>query len=121
MSGLTRTRLAKSVHDASGGMFRRLLTEKCGRWAKSLVVIDRWLPTSKTCSACGVVKEAAPLSMRTFECGSCGLVMDRDRNAALNILAAGRAERLNACGADVRPATRAVGVEARTQRDRAPA
>lgn len=119
VSGLARTRLAKSVHDASWGAFRRLLTEKCARYGRELVIIDRWLPTSKTCSGCGAVKEAAPLSMRTFECGACGLVMDRDRNAALNILAAGRAERLNACGADVRPATRAVGVEAGTQRGRA--
>lgn len=121
VSGLARTRLAKSVHDASWGMFRRLLTEKCGRLGRELVVIDRWLPTSKTCSGCGVAKEAAPLSMRTFECAACGLVMDRDRNAAWNILAAGRAERLNACGADVSPAVRAVGVEAGTQRDRAAA
>lgn len=56
VSGLARTRLAKSVHDASWSMFRRLLTEKCGRWGRELVVIDRWLPTSKACSACGAVK-----------------------------------------------------------------
>lgn len=121
VSGLARTRLAKSVHDASWGMFRRLLTEKCRRWGRELVVIDRWLPTSKTCSVCGVMKDAAPLAMRTFECAVCGLVLDRDTNAARNILAAGRAERRNACGADVRPATRAVGAEAGTQRDRAAA
>lgn len=121
VSGLARTRLAKSVHDASWGAFRRLLAEKCARWGRELVVIDRWFPSSKTCSACGVVTDAAPLNMRTFECAACGLVLDRDVNAARNILAAGRAERLNACGADVRPATRAVGAEAGTQRDRAAA
>ncbi|WP_460954478.1 RNA-guided endonuclease InsQ/TnpB family protein [Parasphingorhabdus pacifica] len=55
VSGLARTRLAKSVHDASWGTFRRLLTEKSARYGRDLVVIDRWLPTSQTCSVCGSV------------------------------------------------------------------
>ncbi|MBA8826398.1 putative transposase [Saccharopolyspora lacisalsi] len=112
VSGLARTRLAKSVHDASWGGFRRMVEYKAARHGRELVVIDRWLPTSKTCSGCGVVQQSAPLSMRTFECAACGLVLDRDTNAARNILAAGRAERRNACGADVRPPSEAVGVEA---------
>ena len=97
------------------------LAEKCHRWGRELVLIDRWVPTSKTCSTCGAVTEAAPLSMRTFECAACGLVLDRDTNAARTILAAGRAERRNACGTDIRPTVRAVGGGAGTHRDRAAA
>ncbi|GAB3279038.1 RNA-guided endonuclease InsQ/TnpB family protein [Parasphingorhabdus pacifica] len=118
VSGLARTRLAKSVHDASWGTFRRLLTEKYARYGRDLVVIDRWLPTSQTCSVCGSVDGKKPLSVREWEC-PCGAVHDRDTNAARNILAAGRAERRNACEDQVRPATRAQVDEAGTHRDRA--
>lgn len=111
VSGLARTRLAKSVHDASWGTFRRQLEYKAQRYGRDLVIIDRWLPTSQTCSDCGRLDGPKPLDVRTWSC-PCGAVHDRDQNAAQNILAAGRAERRNACGADVRPATRAVGVEA---------
>ncbi|ASU79771.1 transposase [Actinopolyspora erythraea] len=111
VSGLARTRLAKSVHDASWGAFRRLLDEKAARYGRQLIIINRWLPTSQTCSACGRIDGAKPLSVRTWSC-PCGAVHDRDRNAARNILAAGRAERRNACGGDVRPHTGAVAAEA---------
>ncbi|MHA6804368.1 RNA-guided endonuclease InsQ/TnpB family protein [Salinifilum ghardaiensis] len=111
VSGLARTRVAKSVHDASWGTFRRQLEYKAARYGRHLVIIDRWLPTSQTCSDCGRLDGSKPLDVRTWLC-PCGTVHDRDQNAAKNILAAGRAERQNACGADVRPATRAVGVEA---------
>ncbi|NYH80411.1 putative transposase [Actinopolyspora biskrensis] len=120
VSGLARTRLAKSVHDASWGTFRRLLEEKAARYGRELVIIDRWLPTSQTCSDCGRVDGTKPLSVRTWPC-PCGATHDRDRNAARNILAAGRAERQNACGPDVRPHTGADGDEAGTQRSAAPA
>ena len=111
VSGLARTRLAKSVHDASWGEFRRQLEYKAARYGRQLVVIDRWLPTSQTCSACGRVDGPKPLDVRSWAC-PCGAVHDRDVNAAKNILAAGRAERQNACGVDVRPHAGAVGVEA---------
>ncbi|MFI7007031.1 zinc ribbon domain-containing protein [Streptomyces sp. NPDC050145] len=48
---------------------------------------DRWYPSSKTCSGCGAVKAKLPLHIRTFECDACGLVIDRDANAALNLAA----------------------------------
>ena len=115
VSGLARTRLAKSVHDASWGEFRRQLEYKAARYGRQLIVIDRWSPTSQTCSDCGRVDGPKPLSVRTWAC-PCGAVQDRDRNAAKNILAAGRAERQNACGADVRPHSGAVGVEAGSSR-----
>lgn len=111
VSVLARTRLAKSVHDASWGHFRRLLLEKVHRYGRELVVIDRWLPTSQTCSDCGRVDGPKPLDVREWEC-PCGAVRDRDCNAAINILAAGRAERLNACGGQVRPRIGAQVVEA---------
>ncbi|MHB8245584.1 MAG: RNA-guided endonuclease InsQ/TnpB family protein [Acidimicrobiales bacterium] len=65
--------------------------------------IGRFTPTSQTCSACGALDGPKPLSVRTWACAVCGAIHDRDHNASLNILAAGRAERLNACGGDIRP------------------
>ena len=104
VSGLARTRLAKSVHDAGWGMFIRMLEEKAARYGRAFVKVDRWFPSSQLCSACGVVDGPKPLSIREWTCAACGAVHDRDLNAAINILAAGRAERRNACGGTVSPA-----------------
>ncbi|NLU84239.1 RNA-guided endonuclease TnpB family protein [Rhodococcus sp. HNM0569] len=104
VSGLVRTRLAKSVHDAGWAMFTTMLEEKAARYGRTFVKIDRWFPSSQLCSACGVVDGPKPLSIRQWTCAACGAVHDRDLNAAINILAAGRAERLNACGGTVSPA-----------------
>jgi putative transposase len=70
-----------------------------------LITADRWFPSSKTCSGCGTVKVKLPLSERTYRCDSCSLVLDRDVNAARNLLrlAASGAESINACGETVRP------------------
>ncbi|WP_344385971.1 zinc ribbon domain-containing protein, partial [Streptomyces aureus] len=57
------------------------------RHATRLVVADRWYPSSKTCSGCGAVKVKLPLHLRTYHCDACGLVIDRDENAALNLAA----------------------------------
>ena len=64
-----------------------------------LVIADRFYPSSKTCSGCGAVKAKLALSERTYGCDACGLVMDRDLNAARNLLelAASGAESRNAC------------------------
>ncbi|WP_232320219.1 RNA-guided endonuclease InsQ/TnpB family protein [Rhodococcus sp. WMMA185] len=94
--GLARTRLAKSVHDAGWSMFTRMLEEKATRCGRTLVKVDRFFPSSQTCSVCGRVDGPKPLSVRSWRC-PCGAVHDRDLNAARNILAAGRAERRNAC------------------------
>ncbi|WP_329408821.1 transposase [Nocardia vinacea] len=96
VTGLARTRLAKSVHDAGWGMFTRLLEEKAARYGRYFVRVDRFFPSSQLCSACGHNDGKKPLSVREWECIGCGTVHDRDVNAAKNILAAGRAERLNA-------------------------
>jgi putative transposase len=103
ITGLARTRLAKSVHDAGWGMFTRLLEGKAARYGRSFVRVDRWFPSTRLCSACGAVGDKKPLHVREWTC-TCGVTHDRDLNAAINILAAGRAERLNACGGTVSPA-----------------
>ena len=95
--------LARAIADASWATFRRLLEYKCEWYGRDLIAIDRFYPSSKVCSACGVTKFAMPLRERTFRCPdkSCGHVEDRDVNAAKNILAAGLA--VAACGDGVRP------------------
>ncbi|WP_405087714.1 RNA-guided endonuclease InsQ/TnpB family protein [Microbispora sp. NBC_01389] len=95
VSGLGRTRLARSVHDAGWSQFVTMLEYKAKRYGRHFVKVDRWFPSSKLCSACGTLRESMPLNVRTWEC-PCGTAHDRDINAAINILAAGRAERLNA-------------------------
>ncbi|SEG73622.1 putative transposase [Thermomonospora echinospora] len=103
VKGLARTKLAKSVHDAGWAQFTAMLAYKAARHGRTLTRIDRWFPSSKLCSTCGTLAESMPLNVRSWTC-PCGAVHDRDVNAATNILAAGRAERLNACGGTVRPA-----------------
>jgi putative transposase len=117
VSGLARTRLAKSVYDAGWSQLLRLLAEKAEHHGRGFYQVGRFVPTSQTCSACGVVDGPKPLSIRAWTCATCGAVHDRDVNAARNILAAGRAERLNACRGDVRPPPAvAVPAEAGTHR-----
>lgn len=99
--------LNRAVMDAALGEFRRQLEYKTTRAGKTLVVIDRWYPSSKTCSACGHLLEKLSLSTRAWTCPGCRTRHDRDINAAKNILAAGRAVAGetpgDACGADVSP------------------
>ena len=118
--GMVRNRrLARAIHDAGWAQFVRLLEEKAQRYGRTIHKVSRWLPSSKTCSMCGVVQAEMPLKVRAWTCG-CGAIHDRDHNAAKNILAAGRAERLNACGAGVSPPLReAVGEEAGSTPDAA--
>ena len=103
-AGMARNhRLAKAVSDASFGEFRRQLEYKTARTGAALHVVDRWYPSSKTCSKCGRVKAELSLSERTYRCDGCGLVMDRDLNAAVNIKVAGSApETQNAHGETVK-------------------
>jgi putative transposase len=99
--------LARAIADCGWGEFGRQLAYKCQRYGRRLVVIDRWYPSSKTCSACGHQLTNLSLSTRQWTCPSCGARHDRDINAAKNILAAGPAvaggNPGDACGADVRP------------------
>jgi putative transposase len=91
--------LARAISDCGWGEFRRQLEYKCGRYGRRLVVIGRWYPSSKTCSACGYLLAELSLSTRYWTCPSCRARHDRDINAAKNILAAGLA--VSACGAGV--------------------
>jgi transposase len=103
IAGLARTRLAKSVHDAGWALLLRLTGEKAEQDGRVFYRIGRFVPTSQVCSDCGARDGPKPLGVRGWTCGACGAAHDRDVNAARNILAAGRAERLNACGGNVRP------------------
>nr|DAW72036.1 MAG TPA: endonuclease [Caudoviricetes sp.] len=86
---LQNHKLAGSVYDASFSMFRNQLEYKCRWYGKELIVIDRFYPSSKTCSRCGWKNKDLKLSDRTFVCKDCGLEIDRDLNAAINIQAVG--------------------------------
>jgi putative transposase len=119
VSGLMRTRLAKSVSDAGWSQLMRCVEEKAAQYGRTFAKTGRFEPTSQVCSACGVKDGPKPLSVREWACAACGTVHDRDVNAAKNILALGRRERLNACGAGIRPQLVAVGAEAGTHRSAA--
>ena len=110
MAGMLKNHhLAQAISDVGFGEFRRQLTYKAGWYGSRVVLADRWEPSSKTCSGCGWVDEELTLADRTFRCQNpdvpCGLVLDRDLNAALNLrtlanLAGSSSERENACGGE---------------------
>jgi putative transposase len=82
---LANRKLAASISDMGFYEFRRQLTYKCELYNSELVVIDRWYPSSKTCSSCGTKKENLTLNERIFKCENCGFECDRDFNAAINL------------------------------------
>ena len=95
--------LAKAVSDASFFELRRMLEYKTAKTGARLHFVDRWYPSSKTCSNCGSVKAKLSLTERVYRCEHCGLTIDRDLNAAINIMVAGSApETVNAHGGTVR-------------------
>ncbi|RZT77898.1 putative transposase [Micromonospora violae] len=84
---LANRTLARCVADAGFAEIRRQLAYKT-RWnGGRLLLADRWYPSSKTCSGCGTRKTKLALSEREYTCQACGLVIDRDRNASLNLAA----------------------------------
>jgi putative transposase len=93
--------LARAISDAAWAELRRMLEYKCAWYGRDLIAVDRWFPSSTTCSTCGRLAGTLPLSIRDWTCRGCGTWHDRDVNAARNILAAGLA--VAACGAGVRP------------------
>lgn len=123
ISGLARTRLAKSVHDASWATLIQLIKEKAARYHRQVVRVGRWFPSSRLCSTCGHNSGPKPLNVRSWTCTECNDEHDRDLNAARNILvegrkvAAGLADTQNACRGDVRQGSGlAVASEAGTHR-----
>lgn len=111
-------KLAKAISDVGWGEFVRQLDYKSQWYGRTLVKIDRFFPSSKTCHACKHVIEDLPLDIREWVCPECGVFHDRDINAARNILAEGLS--VAACGGSVRPVRtrvrRATPVEAGTSR-----
>jgi IS605 OrfB family transposase len=89
VKGLARTQLAKSVHDAGWAGFTAMLEYKARLYGRGFAKVDRFFPSSRLCSVCGSLTGAMPLAVREWTC-VCGAVHDRDVNAAINILAAGR-------------------------------
>lgn len=116
IAGMVRNRrLARAISDAGWGQFVKIIGEKADHYGRTVHVVSRWLASSKTCSTpgCGHRLDELPLQIRTWVCPACQATHDRDHNAAKVILAAGRAERLNDCGAHVRPQpVAALGAEA---------
>jgi putative transposase len=108
-SGMLRQRrLARAIGIASFGLMRRQLTYKA-RWrGVHLIVADRFYPSSKRCSRCAAVVAMLPLGATRFACGVCGLDIDRDLNAALNLLAVAESlsDTKNDCGEAVSPTSR---------------
>jgi putative transposase len=92
--------LSRAISDAGWSEFRSMLEYKADWYGRRVVAIDRFHPSSKTCSVCGEIASAMPLKVREWTC-RCGAVHDRDVNAARNILAVGLA--VAACGDGVRP------------------
>jgi putative transposase len=111
-------KLAKAISDVGWGEFVRQLEYKSEWYGRTLVKIDRFFPSSKTCYDCKHVLDSLTLDVRAWACPECGVVHDRDTNAALNILAEGLS--VSACGGSVRPvrakARRATPVEAGSSR-----
>lgn len=88
IAGMLRNhRLARSISDAAWAELARMLSYKQAWRGGQISIVDRWFPSSKTCSGCGTVRGSLTLAERTFTCGACGLAMDRDLNAAVNIAA----------------------------------
>jgi putative transposase len=77
--------LAKSIADAAMGEAGRRLWYKCKWYGAELALAGRWYASSKTCSGCAHKKDRLELSERTYHCERCGLTVDRDLNAAVNL------------------------------------
>ena len=84
-------KLAKSIADSAWGDFFRKLKYKAEWYGRSFLEIDRWFPSSKRCNCCGHINNGLKLNDRTFDCSSCKEALDRDTNAAKNILTVGLA------------------------------
>jgi putative transposase len=118
VSGMLRNHpLARAIADVGLYEFRRQMSYK-GQWYGCRILLaEPFYPSTKRCSCCGSVKGEMELGQRTYECDGCGLVMDRDLNAALNLeqLITASSAGIDACGKGVRPGIPAVLDEAGTE------
>jgi putative transposase len=124
VANMVRNRsLARAISDSGWSEFRRMLEYKAARYGRHVHVVDRWYPSSKTCSGCGHLLKDLSLGTRHWTCPGCGTRHDRDVNAARNMIAAGLAA--YACGGAVRPVAaaswRAPVKQEPPPRERAPA
>ena len=87
---LANHRLAKSIADVSLSELVRKIEYKAGWAGRTFLQVDRWFPSSKTCSCCGFIVDKLPLDIREWTCPKCGEVHDRDYNASVNILCEGK-------------------------------
>jgi putative transposase len=97
---LANGKLSKAIADMGFYEFRRQLEYKTQLYGSKLVIVDRFYPSSKTCSSCGEKKSSLPLSQRVFKCDSCGFESDRDLNAAMNLKKEAVRLIVLACGLD---------------------
>jgi putative transposase len=116
VSGMVKNRkLSRAISDAGWYSFREMLTAKCDKHGRHLIVIDRWEPTTQKCSNCGFRGGKKDLKVREWECFNCGMMHDRDVNAANNILVVGgQSKTLNGRGSQCKTSLEAVGVEPST-------
>ena len=86
VSGMLKNhKLAQAIQEMSWSRFKEILTYKAGWYGRKMILIDRWFPSSKTCSHCGYIKKDLSLNDREWVCPNCGELRDRDLNAAINI------------------------------------
>ena len=91
VKGMSKNKhLARSIADAGWGTFRLMLEAKASMYNREVVIINRWFPSSQLCSNCGHNDGKKPLNIRQWTCSECGVNLDRDINAAKNILVAAR-------------------------------
>ena len=99
VNGMSKNhKLASAILDGGFSEFRRQLEYKCQWYGSTLTIVDRFYPSSKTCSGCGNVKKELKLSEREYVCENCGLVIDRDLNAAINLRNKSVSYTESACG-----------------------
>ncbi|MGY5852365.1 MAG: RNA-guided endonuclease TnpB family protein [Candidatus Thorarchaeota archaeon] len=111
VSGMMKNRrLARAIADVGFYEFRQQLGYKCQWYGSELIIAPRTFPSSKRCSYCGYKKNELNLSEREYHCEQCGLKIDRDLNAALNLVTVSLPETLTACGEDVRLQTSSSGI-----------
>jgi putative transposase len=119
VSGMLKNHhLAQAIGDVGFYEFKRQLLYKAGWYGSRVILADRWEPSSKRCSSCGWVDADLTLSDRVYHCAQCDLVLDRDLNAAINLmkLAGSSPDSQNACGADSVGSSREAGVKLSAKR-----
>jgi len=113
VSGMVRNRkLARAISQQGWHQFITFLKYKATMYGREVIQVDRFYPSSKTCSSCGTIQSSLPLSIREWTCDACGTTHDRDINAAKNLMALGTS--VTAFGGDIRPACRQTSVKKET-------